>query len=263
AEGPAPENSAEGMKSRKQAKHNKWLVVNAENPVKPTTPHECKPETEIRDLIIAELPDADRRGLNRQSEKKLQISHPRLHCRVSRVTGATGAGALYKSDEVYYLPGMRLAVFAGLADDLPAEGLKTAFERLGLQGYGRDASSGLGRFTVESCVPFELAKLGAKGDDAWYVLGPCVPEKGVWTNTWFQPFVRFGRHGDVLARSRNPFKNPVIMADEGAVLAGRRNRVEPYVGTALTGLSFEPETVGQGYALCLPIKVGEVATNAR
>jgi CRISPR-associated protein Csm4 len=76
---------------------------------------------------------------------------------------------------------------------------------------------------------------------------------------YFAPFTRFGRHGDVLAKSSNPFKNPVIMADEGAIFMPAdldRTMNKPYIGTAVTNISkAEPNAVTQGYSLYIPVIV--------
>jgi CRISPR-associated protein Csm4 len=75
---------------------------------------------------------------------------------------------------------------------------------------------------------------------------------------FFTPFTRFGRHGDVLAKSSNPFKNPVIMADEGGIFIPKSHEsfTKPYIGRAVMNISkAEPRTVMQGYSLYLPVNV--------
>ncbi len=50
---------------------------------------------------------------------------------------------------------------------------KQALADIGELGFGRDASIGLGRFTVEELAPTDWpARLDA---DAWVTLAPCVP----------------------------------------------------------------------------------------
>jgi len=99
--------------------------------------------------------------------------------------------------------------------------------------------------------------MGSENSNACYTLAPCVPEKNIFTKMFFTPFIRFGRHGDILAKSKNPFKNPVIMADEGAVLIPDRNIPDrSYIGTSVVNISkVEPDAVSQGYSLYIPIKV--------
>jgi CRISPR-associated protein Csm4 len=104
-----------------------------------------------------------------------------------------------------------------------------------------------------------LKEIGSKSPNACYTLAPCVPEKDTFVEMFFTPFTRFGRHGDVFAKSSNPFKNPVIMADESAIFIpkSRESFNKPYIGRAVIDISkAEPRTVMQGYSLYLPVNMG-------
>jgi len=75
---------------------------------------------------------------------------------------------------------------------------------------------------------------------------------------FFAPFTRFGRHGTQLLHKGKPFKNPVVMADEGAVFLPKPGDIPktPYIGQAVTGISKAmPEAVAQGYSLVLPLNI--------
>ena len=187
------------------------------------------------------------------------IHAERPHNSINRKTGTTGTGqfAPYTTDVLYCLPGMKLAVFALIDEAITdIDRVVCGLERIGMSGFGRDASTGMGRFRIGSVDPVEVARYDHA--EAMYALAPVVPEKDVYRNFFFTPFVRFGRHGDRLASSRVPFKKPVVMADEGAVLVpGDKKRFErPWLGTALRNVSYvQPETVAQGYAPWLPIKL--------
>ncbi len=59
---------------------------------------------------------------------------------------------------------------------------------------------------------------------------------------------RFGRHGNVQATAGQPFKQPVLMAQTGAVFSGAVSDGH-YVGQGITGISkSQPQAVQQGYA---------------
>lgn len=68
-----------------------------------------------------------------------------------------------------------------------------------------------------------------------------------------------GRHGDRLSVSGKPFKNPVIMADEGALLFPHDMAAalaRPYLGAAVRGVSkIQENTVHQGYSLYIPVRL--------
>lgn len=186
------------------------------------------------------------------------------HNSINRLTGTTGDGfAPFTQENTVYAAGSRLVLFAGIDEDMVSlDGLKTGLERIGTSGFGRDASTGLGKFTVKGCDEVDLASYGSVQPNALYSLAPSVPEKSVYTDALFTPFTRFGRHGDRLAISGRPFKNPVIMADEGALYFPsdmEKSLQRPWLGTALTGLSKIQETaVAQGYSLYIPVRL-EVA----
>ena len=81
---------------------------------------------------------------------------------------------------------------------------------------------------------------------------------------------RFGRHGDRAVSLGNPFKAPLLLADTGAVLSPVAGRLDarPFVGQGLGGARNPislvlPETVHQGYAPVLGIRVPEVEAEGR
>jgi len=174
------------------------------------------------------------------------------HNSINRLGFTTGEGfAPYQLDNFWFIPGIRFSVFVLFREEaLDEERLKEIFSRIGRMGFGRDASTGLGRFEVEEVRPLPLPERSRK----LYTLAPYVPRKGEYERIWYQPFVRFGRHGGPLALSENPFKEPVLMAEEGAVLE-TPEKVGPYVGRAVVGLSKVEEinTLHQGYSIVFPL----------
>lgn len=185
------------------------------------------------------------------------------HNTVNRLTNCTGAGqfAPYSVEYDIYAPEVEFALFVGIDEEaITIDQVRAGLERIGETGFGKDASTGMGRFSLGEDTEIELASIGSKKPNACYTLGPCVPEKGVFKDMFFAPFTRFGKHGDVLAKSANPFKNPVIMADEGAVFVPGSTDIfhKPYIGSAVTGVSLaEPKSVVQGYSLYIPVRLGD------
>ncbi|WP_289019304.1 hypothetical protein [Desulfobacter postgatei] len=228
----------EKILAAKALKGKKWLKGNA-------------------DLIL----DATRRNLAADTDFKdngLAETGTCAHNTINRMTGTTGKGrfAPFETSVFRFYPGVLLSLFV-LIDPkfLDKDHLVKGMSRIGKFGFGRDASTGMGRFTIIDTCPLPLPDLSA--GDGLYTLAPCLPEKGRFNQTWFSPFVRFGKHGDLLAGVRQPFKNPVIMADEGAVCVPAETIDTPYIGCAVTNVSKAmPETVVQAYAPVLPIRIG-------
>lgn len=230
----------ERIGGRKEFKKRKWLV--------------CDGPGALADLAACRYCAGD-------DLPGLPAEYLRSRNSINRLTGTTGEGfAPYAQTETLYPAGSRLTVFVGIDEDvLSREALRSGLEKIGVTGFGRDASTGMGKFGIVSFQDVNLAEFGAKNPNAFYTLGPCVPEKKRYRDALFTPFTRFGKHGDRLAVSGKPFKNPVIMADEGALLFPAdmaECRTRPYLGTAVTGLSKVLDTaVAQGYSLFIPVRL--------
>ncbi|OIP49949.1 MAG: hypothetical protein COZ12_07755 [Deltaproteobacteria bacterium CG_4_10_14_3_um_filter_60_8] len=182
----------------------------------------------------------------------------RIHNTINRLTQTTGeCFAPFVHENQCYLPETELTIFCLLdpaATDI--DRVLQAFKNIGAFGFGRDASSGLGRFMVGEWQELPLPSL--PNANACYTLGPAVPEQGAYRQSFFSPFTRFGKHGDRLVLTDKPFKAPIVMADEGAVFLPQSADAfnNPYLGRAVTGISLaDPRTVGQGYSMYLPCRL--------
>ncbi len=73
---------------------------------------------------------------------------------------------------------------------------------------------------------------------------------------YYLPQTRFGKHGIATAED-TPFKSPFVMAEQGALLYNVKEEMfnKPYIGKAITGISYINNTVSQGYSLYIPIKI--------
>ena len=199
---------------------------------------------------------------------------PQPHNTLNRETGTTSKGefAPYAMSQLWYgqkqidrkraIPEVLLDLYFVLDEErMKHDELQTLLGAIGKIGYGRDASIGLGKFEVKAFEPFDLPK----HDDAnaWLTLAPCAPQGLAWDETccFYQPFTRFGRHGDAGAHSGNPFKTPVLLADTGAVLTPVQFEKRAFAGQGLGGdgslSKAVPETVHQGYAPIAAIRLPE------
>ncbi|MFQ3675748.1 MAG: hypothetical protein SNJ64_04315 [Endomicrobiia bacterium] len=229
-------NKKEVIKKRKELKNKRWMSVSKDNPI----------------LSLKEMKYFSYEYIKEQLQP---------HNKINRITNKTGNEnfAPFSVSQEVYDSTRELSIFVGLDEtELSIEQVKEAFDRIGKYGFGKDASTGLGRFDVLNISEINLSELGSENPNACYTLSPCVPEKNTYSKIYFSPFIRFGKHGDVLAKSKNPFKNPIIMACEGAVFVPNNEEIfnKPYIGTAVYNISkSEPKTVAQGYSLYIPIKL--------
>ncbi|MCB1616321.1 MAG: CRISPR-associated protein Csm4, partial [Pseudomonadales bacterium] len=156
----------------------------------------------------------------------------------------------------WYHPSLKLAVYVVLDEArISAEQAKQALSAVGQQGFGKEASSGLGKFDVLDFSEWSPPSL--ENANAWYTLAPCAPQGIDWhaDHCYYKTFVRFGRHGDSAVHSGNPFKNPVMLAQASAILSPAAGVGDAlYAGQGLAGVSKAIEsTVQQGYAPVLPV----------
>lgn len=256
------DNCSQRLINRKARKNRKWLLLN-DNLQAELSWDKMVDDVGLYGLISTSLPATEQRRLRMApTHHRRPISTAeQQHNTINRLTMTTGKGefAPYTTDNLHYMPGMELVVFVGLeAEAGDGETLERAFTLLGNWGFGRDASTGLGRFALTGVDEITLP---SRGDaDACLTLGPSVPEKGSCRAIYCAPFVRFGRHGAQILHAGKPFKNPVVMADEGAVVVPNQFPEHPYIGRAVGNISkAQPEAVCQGYSLYLPISMPDQA----
>jgi CRISPR-associated protein Csm4 len=223
---------------RKMVKKRCWLPLEAINQPLASWLSHCKADSDLASTSISE--------------------YPQPHNSINRTTGTTGAGFdPYTMSQLWFAEeadtASMLDVYV-LLDEARLTGadLELAFTDIGALGFGRDASIGLGKFEVIEIKDFELPVQA--NANAWLTLAPCAPQGLSWEEArcFYQPFTRFGRHGDFGVHLGNPFKTPVLLADTGAVLTPLTYGRQLFTGQGLGGdghLSKTiPETVHQGYA---------------
>ena len=238
----------------KELKTKSWMKAEA-GVISNVTGTEFLTNEELFGLLVESKPQYS--GYNGSTEPI--VTHSQPHNTINRLSESTGTGmfAPYSRENTYYSPDTLLAIFVlinELATDI--DRVCEALSMIGKWGFGRDASTGLGRFKVNGHSAIEFNDISDA--DACYTLAPSVPDTDDFDKIYFNPFVRFGKHGDVLAQAKNPFKNPVIMADEGAVFIPKDQGFfsKPYVGKPVTAVSkAKPESVVQGYAPYFPMKL--------
>lgn len=256
-----PEDRKDKIRKRKEYKSKSWMFIKKDQSFKSFKELLFLNNNELLKIANVNVNDEKRKRAQRNGIKKFVISHNQYHNKINRLTNTTSEGefAPFAVEQQVFYPETELALFVGIDEKvLTIEQIRIGLERIGVLGFGKDASTGLGRFELGKETEIDLSKTGTDSPNACYTLSPCVPEKDTFAEMFFVPFTRFGKHGDVLAKSGNPFKNPVIMADEGAILKPKDKGIfsKPYIGMAISEVSkIEPKTVTQGYSLYIPVEV--------
>ena len=176
--------------------------------------------------------------------------HNSLNYRTFR-TDASGAFAPYGAMEYDLTAG---DIYLLLDDEkLGVDELSDLLVFVGQYGYGKESTIGKGRFTL---TPLQKVQLPTQESTTYMTLSPMVLEGERATSVWYEPFVRFGKHGAQRAR-KAPFKRPLLLADTGAVLRYDTPKRRLYAGRAIHDVSpAHPDTVHQGYAIT--VAIGEV-----
>lgn len=185
------------------------------------------------------------------------------HNSLNRKTGTTGTGegfAPFQRQTFWYHPEIKLSLIIELdTARLGVEDLLEALRWIGWHGYGKEASCGLGKFTIERAAhPDSVEEIDQP--NAWLTLAPCAPQGLPWHSgrCYYQILTRFGRHGDrAVHQSGGVFKNPVLMAATGAILTPKTtNTAQGFTGQGLTSVSKTiAATVHQGYAPVYPVRL--------
>ncbi len=200
------------------------------------------------------------------ADDELMAAHIQPHNTINRMTGTTGTGEFtpYIMAQHWFAPSLALDIYIAYdGERLSKDEVKQLLEDVGHAGYGRDASIGLGKFELTGLSPEDWP--AQDNANAMMTLAPCAPQGLNFdpARSWYQPFTRFGRHGDLGVHTGRPFKNPVLMADTGALLSYSNGEVSTFCGQGLGGngqLSKAIEaTVHQGYAPALPVFLEETS----
>ena len=201
-------------------------------------------------------------------------SRPQARNSLNRLTHATGKGdgfSPYTVRQYWYGRDALLDLHLRLDESrLSRAEVHAALVELGSVGFGKDASVGLGKFDCDG--PTETRLITHGEPNAWLTLAPCAPQGLPWNprRCFYRPFTRYGRHGDIAARSAAPFKSPLLLAATGALLTPAQpdDWARGWVGQGLGGLGPAgqgtlsralPQTVHQGYAPALPVRLPEAA----
>jgi len=199
------------------------------------------------DLSINNLETLKKDGIS------IFIKNKQIRNKINRILGSTSENfAPYEVENLWFHPEIKLSIFVLYNEDIiNLEEIKIIFERMGISGFGRDASSGLGKFKI---LEINELKMPDKSQIV-YALSPFVPDESLKeAEIFFNPFLKFGKHGSRFSAGDNPFKSPILMADEGAVIKSNKE-VGIFVGKGISKISkICKKTIHQGYSIVIPVK---------
>jgi CRISPR-associated protein Csm4 len=178
-----------------------------------------------------------------------------MRVKINRDTGTTGTGFdPFANVRFEYAESSAAALYVLLdTERLESNDVHKLLMMLGKTGFGKDATIGRGQFSVRAVTSLIWDYSNANGI---ITLSPSVLTRCK-AEAFYEPFTRWGKHGDHLANGGNVWKNPILMADTFAAVMGTDN--SSFIGKGLGGdgsISHTlPETVHQGYAIGLPVSL--------
>ena len=218
---------------RKKLKKRQWLPLAALNSPSKEWQQQAKSGNDIAKHLASEY-SQPHNSLNRQTH----------------TTGAGGQFAPYESEQIWYATDSLWEIYLLLDENrLSAADLQQIIANIGHSGYGRDASIGLGKFSISHWERTDLFQQQTQGNAIW-TLAPCCPQnQGLdAAQSFYQVHTRFGRHGNIQATAGSPFKKPILMAQTSAVFSGVPTD-KPFIGQGISGISHsQPQAVHQAYA---------------
>lgn len=220
-----------------------------------------KEERRKRWLPLSGAQQPLRQWLGLAADVSISRDTARTQNTINRLTGTTGSGLFAPRQLALrgYAPGACVDVHLVYDPQrIRAEDVQRLLADVGATGFGRDASTGLGKFDVVSVTE----KTAPPASRYFMTLAPCAPDPAVLQTElcrWL-PVTRFGRHGGsaALGGGGGPFKRPILLAATGAVWAAHGDWTLPFFGRGLGGDQQRisgalPATVHQGYAPVQPL----------
>jgi CRISPR-associated protein Csm4 len=189
---------------------------------------------------------------------------------INRLTGTTAGfeiegeevgGRLFDCQEIAYVDRSGLlpkpldvSIYVKVADEESAKKAEDLFRRLARSGYGAKKAVGYGQFEVVEFRRFDgFPELD--GANGFVSLSNWVPAGSDPQVGFYNTMVKYGKLGEELAVSENPFKFPLTMLIAGSSFYAE-GEVKDYYGRLVTGIApAAPEVVQYGYAFAVSARL--------
>jgi len=176
---------------------------------------------------------------------------------IDRLTNTAGgrAGQLYEMIQ-YAVPAVTTY---WRVDDEYLTVVQEFLQDLSDTGYGKRKSVGYGQietFDLQEFDGFEMLP----DSNGFVTLSRFVPAKHDPTDGFWKIIIKYGKLGEDLATSGNPFKNPLVQIECGSCF--RTNDAREWYGQLLGGVSVQQKVVHYAFAFPVSMKFHELKGNS-
>ena len=197
---------------------------------------------------------------------KLKSSRTVLKNQINRLTGGTtaieedaGGGNLYSATELFYLETsgitptpLNVSIYIKAQDEKWGEWAHEILGLLSRSGYGAKKSAGYGQFKVIGWERFEHFEAEIPQVNGFISLSNWVPASNDPVNGYYTTLIKYGKLGEALANSENPFKFPLTMVSAGSCFLADPP-VREWYGRLVNNIApADPRVVQYGYAFAVP-----------
>ncbi len=224
----------------------------------------------IRWVSLAEFDDF-RRGDTVVLKPRLGVNkdRPILKNQINRLTFGTtpvdkeaGSG-LYNVDELAFVDssgvnpvGLNISIYVKVAGEQWADRAEELLNYLAKSGYGAKKSIGYGHFKLTNWERFTNFDEQPAGVNGFISLSNWVPAANDPTEGFYSTLVKYGKLGEEMAASDNPFKFPLIMLTAGSSFYDE-GPVRAWYGRLVDNIApADPRVVQYGYAFAVPAHLG-------
>lgn len=207
-------------------------------------------------ILFQKLAENFKREEKNREERKKEVVH---HNTINRITNRVTTG-LYEQEEVFYSEDFNefeiyLKTYYFNKDDL-----KRIFEFISMGGFGKDKSTGKGRFDFSIIEGTGLE--GFDNRNGFMTLSSYIPHSGAPTKGYYEILLKYGKLGGSFAGGstevhNNPFKKPLIMFRAGSTFYDQGYDESKIYGSLLPDVHKNPKIRHYGYAFPLGINMEE------
>ncbi len=207
-------------------------------------------------VLFWKLSDNFEREEENRGRMKQEVVH---HNTINRITDRVTTG-LYEQEEVFYSQDFNEFEIYLKTNYFDEDDLKRIFVFISMGGFGKDKSTGKGRFDFSIIEGTDLE--GSDNPNGFMTLSSYIPHPGAPTEGYYEILLKYGKLGGSFAGgsaevNNNPFKKPLIMFRPGSTFYDQRYDENRIYGSLLTDVHKNPKIRHYGYAFPLGINMEE------